>query len=51
MENMKNKNIEKAQIIDNKYCASCSIGAICLADGPVPDFEVAGIAALYGIAN
>lgn len=44
-------NLEKAKIVNNKYCASCSVGALCLLDGPIPDFEVAGIAGLFGIAN
>ena len=30
-------------------CASCSICALCLADGPIPDFEGAGLAGLFGL--
>lgn len=47
---MKN-TIEKATIVQNKYCSACAAGAICLADGPVPDFEVAAIAGLFGLAD
>ncbi|WFR60267.1 subtilosin A family bacteriocin [Anaerocolumna sp. AGMB13025] len=43
--------MEKAMIVENKYCAACSIGAACLVDGPIPDFEVAAIAGLFGIAS
>ncbi|MEX2803795.1 subtilosin A family bacteriocin [Streptococcus sp. H31] len=39
--------IEKATVVNNKGCSVCAIGAICLADGPVPDFEVAGISAVF----
>lgn len=45
------KTIEKATIVQNKYCSACSAGALCLADGPIPDFEVAAVAGLFGIAN
>lgn len=30
------------QAPNGKGCAACSICAICLADGPVPDFEAPG---------
>ncbi|MCD6583336.1 MAG: subtilosin A family bacteriocin [Candidatus Omnitrophica bacterium] len=30
-------------------CSSCGICALCLADGPIPDFEGFGTAALYGL--
>lgn len=45
------KTIEKATIVQNKYCSACSAGALCLADGPIPDFEVAAVAGLFDIAN
>ncbi len=47
---MKN-TIEKATIVQNKYCNACAAGALCLVDGPVPDFEVAAVAALFGLAD
>ncbi|WPX09668.1 subtilosin A family bacteriocin [Anaerocellum danielii] len=34
----------------SKGCAACSLCAICLSDGPIPDFEgfaIAGIAGLF----
>ncbi len=43
------KVMEEAKIVEKKSCAACAIGAACLADGPIPDFEVAGLLALYGI--
>lgn len=43
--------ITPAKIVSNKYCAACAVGAACLADGPIPDFEVAGVAGLFGIAS
>lgn len=48
---MKEHNIEPAKVVMNKYCNACSVGALCLLDGPAPDFEIATIAALYGIAD
>lgn len=45
------KKIEKATIVQNKYCSACATGALCLADGPIPDFEVVAIASLFGIAD
>jgi subtilosin-A len=41
--------IERAEIVNNKFCSSCAIGAICLADGPVPDFEIAGIEGVMAV--
>lgn len=43
--------VEKAKIVENKFCAGCAWAAVCLADGPIPDFEIAGISALYGLAE
>ena len=43
------KVMEEAKIVEKKSCAACAIGAACLADGPIPDFEVAGLLGLYGI--
>lgn len=43
--------IEKATIVENKGCASCAIGALCFSDGPIPDFEIAGLLSLYGITG
>ncbi|MBV2241085.1 subtilosin A family bacteriocin [Bacillus inaquosorum] len=42
-------NYEKAVIVENKGCATCSIGAACLVDGPIPDFEIAGATGLFGL--
>lgn len=39
--------MEKAKIINNKKCSVCAVGAACLADGPVPDFEVASVSAVF----
>ena len=39
--------IEKATVVNNKGCSVCAIGAICLADGPIPDFEIAGVSAVF----
>lgn len=47
---MKN-TIEKATIVQNKYCSACAAGALCLIDGPIPDFEIATVAALFGLAD
>ncbi|MGN0145485.1 MAG: subtilosin A family bacteriocin [Clostridium sp.] len=41
--------MEKGVVRNAKGCAACSVGAACLADGPIPDFEVAGLLGLYGI--
>lgn len=41
--------LAQAEIVNNRFCSACALGVLCLADGPIPDFEVAGIAALYGI--
>ena len=35
--------MKKAVIVENKGCATCSIGAACLVDGPIPDFEIAAL--------
>ena len=41
------KDMEKAMIVNNKSCSVCAIGAACLADGPIPDFEIAGVSAIF----
>ncbi|MGS6421023.1 subtilosin A family bacteriocin [Enterococcus lactis] len=41
------KAMEKAMIVNNKSCSVCAIGAACLADGPIPDFEIAGVSAIF----
>lgn len=46
----KSNEIEMPLFVNNKYCSTCSIGSLCLLDGPIPDFEVAGIAGLFGVA-
>ena len=46
-----NNEMEEAKAADKKSCSACAIGTLCLADGPVPDFEVAGLMALYGIVG
>jgi len=51
MEITKEVKIEKATIVNNKYCASCSIAALCLLDGPIPDFEAAALSGLFGLFN
>lgn len=48
MENKKNI-MEEAKTVENNTCTACAIGAICLSDGPVPDFEIAGLLALYSL--
>ena len=45
------KIIERAEVVDNKYCSACSAGVACLADGPIPDFEFVGAAGLLGLAD
>lgn len=45
------KTIEKATIVQNKYCNACAAGALCLATGPVPDFEIAAVAGVFGVAD
>jgi len=45
------KTIERATIVQNKYCNACAAGALCLLDGPVPDFEVAGVAGVFGVVD
>lgn len=45
------KTIEKATIVQNKYCNACAAGSLCLLDGIVPDFEVAAVAAVFGVAD
>lgn len=52
-EKMKKEEVkvEEAKIVENKGCSACAIGAMCLADGPIPDFEIAGVLAIYGITN
>lgn len=47
----KEERVELAKVAMNKYCSACSLGTLCLLDGPIPDFEVAAIAALLGIAD
>ena len=43
--------VEKAKIVENKGCAACAVGAACLADGPIPDFEIAGVVGVYGVTG
>ena len=40
---------EKAQVVFNNGCAACAVGAVCLADGPIPDAEIVGLMGLEGI--
>lgn len=42
---------KEAKIVENKGCSACAIGAACLADGPIPDFEIAGVLAIYGVTG
>ena len=30
-------------------CAACAGAALCLADGPIPDFEAGAIAGVWGM--
>ncbi len=32
--------MKKAVIVENKGCATCSIGAACLVDGPIPALHI-----------
>ncbi|KOS66795.1 serine protease [Lysinibacillus contaminans] len=41
--------MEKGLVVANKGCSACSIGAICLITGPVPDFEVASISGIFSV--
>ena len=50
-EEVKEAKVEKAKIVENKGCAACAVGAACLADGPIPDFEIAGVVGVYGITG
>ncbi|WP_324173417.1 subtilosin A family bacteriocin [Staphylococcus pseudintermedius] len=43
--------MEKGIMVSNKGCSTCSIGAACLIDGPLPDFEVMGITGIFGLAS
>ena len=43
--------VEKAKIVENKGCPACAVGAACLADGPIPDFEIAGVVGVYGVTG
>ncbi|AKP46487.1 MULTISPECIES: subtilosin A family bacteriocin [Bacillus] len=43
--------MKRGVIVENKGCSACSIGALCLADGPVPDFEVAAISGTFGLVG
>ena len=43
--------MEKAKIVENKGCAACAVEAACLADGPIPDFEIAGVVGVYGVTG
>ncbi|MBE3570411.1 MAG: subtilosin A family bacteriocin [Bacillales bacterium] len=42
---------EKGSNCREQGCSACSIGALCLADGPVPDFEVAAISGTFGLVG
>ena len=41
--------MEPAKSVENKGCKSCYLSALCLSDGPVPDFEIAAVSAVFGI--
>ena len=41
--------MEEAMSVENKGCSVCAIGAVCLADGPIPDFEICGVSGIFGI--
>ena len=65
MDNKKIKNIsidaqniivefdgEQEPIVANHdACNTCAIGAACLVDGPLPDFEVAGVAGVIKVTG
>ncbi|PJZ01522.1 hypothetical protein CPT06_05570 [Bacillus vallismortis] len=41
--------MKKAVIAENKGCTTCSIGAVCLVNGPIPDFKTGGVTGLFGL--
>lgn len=43
--------MEQGVMVSNKGCSACAVGAACLADGPIPDFEVAGITGTFDMAS
>ena len=42
-------SMESAKSVENKGCKVCYLSAACLADGPVPDFEVAAVSGIFNI--
>lgn len=42
--------VEPAAVLEFKPCAACSIAGACLVDGPIPDFELAAVGGLLGLA-
>ena len=50
-KNLERNKIEKATVVNNKGCSVCAVGAACLSDGPIPDFEVVGITSLFTVAG
>ena len=51
INNEENGYMPEARSVENKACVSCTIGSTCLLDDVIPDFEVAGLMALYGIVG
>lgn len=47
-KNLERNKIEKASVVNNKGCSVC---AVCLSDGPIPDFEIVGITSLFTVAG
>ena len=41
--------MEEAKSVENRGCSVCAIGAACLADGPIPNFEFVGIEGIFGL--
>ena len=41
--------LEPATVLEWKSCSICNVGAACVLDGPVPDFEVGFISNIFGM--
>lgn len=42
---------EEPLVANHEGCNGCYAGAVCLVDGPLPDFEVAGVAVAIKITG
>ncbi len=45
------KSRREAKIIKANGCSICSSGSLCLVDGIIPDFEVAGVSLVFGVID